>query len=487
MELAKAILVYLIVIIAFILISFAARAISAPRKHRQEARFNASQENASELPQLPEFTPDDRVLILAPHPDDEAIGTAGVIQRALSRGAKLKVVYLTNGDSNELSFLVYEKRPMLIGREAIELGEIRINESRSAMKLLGLNDSDVVFLGYPDFGTLSIFVQHWKRPYRSFITRLSKVSYKDALSPGAPYLGESILSDLESVMKKFKPTKIFVSSPADRNPDHQALFLYSTVALLDLNRSNALSQTEVFPYLVHFRGWPSPSGYAPNMYISPPSQLSSSGMHWEGLNLSPEELSRKHEAILAYQSQNSYSPRFLPSFARQNEIFGSYELFLLNRQKEGNISWLQFEEISNLELQGNISDLQESYDEASQSLISNVAYAYSNTSIFVRLILRRSFEPDRKISLFLFGYSSRTNFSEMPKIRLVVSPFATSVYDGERRILSSGASVSRQKGGIIVKVPLKLLGKPDYVLTATKTGAGEMPVSETFWRVLVLE
>ena len=37
----------------------------------------------------------DRVLILAPHEDDEAIATAGVIQRALSAGAAVRIIYLT--------------------------------------------------------------------------------------------------------------------------------------------------------------------------------------------------------------------------------------------------------------------------------------------------------------------------------------------------------------------------------------------------------
>jgi len=72
--------------------------------------FSPGMSCAADIQPLSEFTPTDRILILAPHPDDEAIGTAGVIQKALRAGAALKVVLFTNGDHNEWAFIVYEKR-----------------------------------------------------------------------------------------------------------------------------------------------------------------------------------------------------------------------------------------------------------------------------------------------------------------------------------------------------------------------------------------
>lgn len=38
------------------------------------------------------------VMVFAPHPDDEVIGCAGVIQQALARGARVTVVDITSGD-----------------------------------------------------------------------------------------------------------------------------------------------------------------------------------------------------------------------------------------------------------------------------------------------------------------------------------------------------------------------------------------------------
>jgi hypothetical protein len=288
------------------------------------------------------------------------------------------------------------------------------------------------------------------------------------------------------VIKKFRATKIFVSSPADRNPDHQALFLFTSVALLDIS-GGRFSKTEVFPYLVHFRNWPKPLDYHPEIYMKVPAELFGSGMRLKRISLSSPELSRKHEAVLAYKSQIKYSPQFLPSFARQDEIFGDYPLFMLKKQPEDNLLWEGFEKISVPELRGKYSGALESYSDEDRSLISKVSYAHSGDFLFVKLNLRNNFEPDRKISLFIFGYSGRTIFSEMPKIQILISPFLTRVYDGEKLILFSRIFVTRNKNEILFKVPLEQIGNPKCILTATKTRLEEIPVSETSWRMLVLE
>jgi len=190
----------------------------------------------------------DRILILAPHPDDETIGCAGIIQQAIAVGARLEVVYMTNGDHNEISFIVYEKRLTLRKGEFIHMGEVRRKEAINAMKQLGLSEDKLIFLGYPDFGTFKIFTQYWqaKRPFRDLLTRISSVPYKENLSFGAPYTGESILSDLKKALLTYKPNKIFVSHPLDTNVDHRTLYLFLQIALLDLNKE--VSCSKIYPY-----------------------------------------------------------------------------------------------------------------------------------------------------------------------------------------------------------------------------------------------
>ncbi len=42
-----------------------------------------------------------RILVLAPHPDDEVIGPGGTLIRAVARGAEVSVLYLTSGGEGE--------------------------------------------------------------------------------------------------------------------------------------------------------------------------------------------------------------------------------------------------------------------------------------------------------------------------------------------------------------------------------------------------
>ena len=42
----------------------------------------------------------DRLLVVAPHPDDETIAAGGLIQSALHAGAAVRVLFATDGDNN---------------------------------------------------------------------------------------------------------------------------------------------------------------------------------------------------------------------------------------------------------------------------------------------------------------------------------------------------------------------------------------------------
>ena len=422
---------------------------------------------------------DDRILILAPHPDDEAIGCAGIIQQAVKLGAEIQVVYLTNGDHNQISFIVYEKRLTFRKGEFIHMGEVRRLEAINAMQLLGVSEKNLIFLGYPDFGTFTIFSQYWQdvKPFSSLLTRISSVPYKENLSFGAPYKGESILSDLKKVLLAYKPSKIFVSHPADANVDHKTLYLFLQIALSDLSKQ--LPQPKIYPYLIHCVGWPLPRHYHPELSLIPPKQFLDNQINWAKFELTPEQLDKKHQAVLCYKSQTQSSAFYLLSFARKNELFGDYpEVKLVPAYRHSEIaSFFGFSKMfidSGIGTIGDIDTLIEGEGQVSYGLIED--------ALLIRIEKTKKLNRRFSIMLYLFGYSYNKPFAQMPKMRIITKYNKFKVFDAKRMIKPEGVTLELKDQELILKVPLKILGEPDFVLASAKTFAGILPVDVVSFR-----
>ena len=421
----------------------------------------------------------DRILILAPHPDDEAIGCAGIIQQAVKLGAKIRVVYLTNGDHNQISFIVYEKRLTFRKGEFIHMGEVRRLEAIKAMQLLGVSEKNLVFLGYPDFGTFTIFSQYWQdeKPFRSLLTRISSVPYKQNLSYGAPYKGESILNDLKKVLLDYKPSKIFVSHPADANVDHKTLYLFLEIALSDLSKN--LPPPKIYPYLIHCVGWPLPRHYHPELSLIPPKQFLDSQINWAKFELTPEQLDKKYQAILCYKSQTESSAFYLLSFARKNELFGDYlEIKVVPPHKHGEIA--SFFGFSNMFIDsgiGTIGDIDNLIEGEGQ-----VSYGLMEDSLLIRIDKTKELSHRFSVMFYLFGYSYNKPFAQMPKMRIITKYNRFKVFDAKKMIKPEGVTLELKAKELILKVPLKILGEPDFVLVSAKTYAGILPVDAVSFR-----
>ncbi len=426
--------------------------------------------------EIPSFTREDRVLVLAPHPDDETIGACGVIQRALAAGSKVKVVLFTNGDNNEFAFIVYEKRVVFKKAEFLRLGEVRRKESLLAMASLGLSHDNVVLLGYPDFGTMEILTKYWKtpKPYKSLLTRVNKVAYPEAMSPGAPYVGESVLKDLEKVLSDFRPTKIFVSHPLDTNRDHRSLYLFLQVALWNLE--GKLTRLAVHPYLVHIAGWPKPRGHHPELALQPPEKLKNCGVFWQKLELTGEEAKKKYDTVSFYKSQIEYNPPYLFSFARKNELFGDFPVIKLQDSKTDAMGWFEV---------GVPEENQE--EEEPKASLSTLAYALKEEALFIKLTLKRRIAKDLGISIFLLGYSNSKDFSEMPKINLHIGIGGFRVKDKKQPLFIRGVKLKYQKNAMIIRVPLAVLGDPRYILASAKAVSPVLPFDDTAWRIIEVQ
>ena len=124
-----------------------------------------------------QLSPKDRILVLAPHPDDEVLGAGGVTQKAISLKLPVKIVFFTYGDSNQWSFLVYRKHPVFMPGAVETMGLVRKDEALAASSILGVDSKDLIFLGYPDFGTLNIWYEHWNKraAYRTMLTWVNHV------------------------------------------------------------------------------------------------------------------------------------------------------------------------------------------------------------------------------------------------------------------------------------------------------------------------
>lgn len=260
----------------------------------------------------------DRLLIIAPHPDDEVLGCGGLIATAVAQGAPVRVAYLTNGDGfTAAAALTARATPH--ADECLQLGRLRQAEARNALQQLGVNPDDAVFLGYPDRGLLPMAIRP-QRVARSHATQASAVPYSDALTPNAPYIAPALIADLRRVIAEFQPTHVFTTHPLDDHEDHTAAALFTAEALRQAQASGELAcSPTLWYYIIHRGDYPLPQGDHPQRLLTPPVGLDDAP--WRLLPLSSDAQRAKRRALQAHQSQYALMTRFLSSFLRQNELF----------------------------------------------------------------------------------------------------------------------------------------------------------------------
>src|SRR5205085_944203 len=91
-----------------------------------------------------------RLLLLAPHPDDEALAMGGLLQRATTAGATARVVFLTDGENNPWPQRAAERRWRIGPQERARWGARRRTEALRSLRTLGIEPAHVSFLGLPD-------------------------------------------------------------------------------------------------------------------------------------------------------------------------------------------------------------------------------------------------------------------------------------------------------------------------------------------------
>jgi LmbE family N-acetylglucosaminyl deacetylase len=432
-------------------------------------------------PLYPEITLDDndRILILAPHPDDEVLGCGGIIEKAMNKKLPLTIVFFTYGDNNQWSFIVYRDRPVVFPRAVRQMGLVRHDEAIAAAKVFGVKSDNLIFLGYPDFRTLNIWYSHWgdSPPAKSMLTKVDKVPYSDAFRPGAMYKGEEILKDLETIILKFKPTKIFVSNPADHNPDHQALYLFTRVALWNLKGK---MNTELYPYIIHFPDWPKPRRLITDRQLVPPKVLKGK-INWEINLLDSTEVDLKYEALKKHTSQFEVSSGYLLSFIGINELFGDFPVVKLERGTGVPYNLNKFRTDS--------IDMSTELNEDEKNLFVGIEsrdISIEGETLVLSVKTSRPLMKTVSLSIYLFGYRDDKNFGKMPKIHIVFSPRGYKVLDKNHLLTKHGLKVVSSRREKKIWVPLELLGNPHIILTAARTYTTKVPLDWASWRIIEL-
>ena len=81
------------------------------------------------------------LVIVAPHPDDESLGCAGLIAAARARDRDVRIVIVSDGVGSHPNSLEYPPA---------RLRCLRRDEARAAAAVLGVRDHEVIFLDLPD-------------------------------------------------------------------------------------------------------------------------------------------------------------------------------------------------------------------------------------------------------------------------------------------------------------------------------------------------
>lgn len=445
---------------------------------------------------------EERLLVLAPHPDDETLAAGGLIQEALALDVPVRVCFFTMGDNDETAALFTRRHPDPTPGATRALGTLRQNEALAAAGQLGLGSNDVVFLGYPDTGTLAIWNRHWRTvpPYRSPLTRAHAVPHDRALTPGSAHAGEDILDDLAEVLRAFRPTHVVVSHPADHNVDHRALYLFTRIALWDLDADGL--RPELLPAPVHFTQWPEPRQRQPLRPAAPPFFFDSETA-WREYSLAPFQVSNKLAALRRHHSQYQAAAPCLDAFIRKTELFGDFPaLPLPGGVGEAEIAEeddSQFRPDENLfrELtrepgrwnaiaEQNAAETEKLAGHDNEFLLRTV----SGDGIFLTLAFQfqNPLNAPATLAVAVFGYRAGIPFGEMPKIALEATPDKIVYAKDLDRPLPSDA-VELEPGAddeVILSLPYELLGSPDRILIGARLLKGSLPVDWVPWRILDL-
>lgn len=150
-----------------------------------------------------------KVMVLVPHEDDDLLIAGQVLPEIYKNGADTRVVFVTNGDK----FFTARQRQ---------------DEARDSLKTLGIPKDKIIFLGYPDGGT--VFINKSGKPEKSFSSGLNHTNsgkhfvdyHFTKYGTHAQYTRQNVLSDIKDVILDYCPDYI-IAIDFDDHRDHRGV------------------------------------------------------------------------------------------------------------------------------------------------------------------------------------------------------------------------------------------------------------------------
>jgi LmbE family N-acetylglucosaminyl deacetylase len=236
------------------------------------------------------LTPQSRLMLIAPHPDDESLAAGVVLQKAVAARAAIRVVYATDGDDNPWPQRALEKKWRLTAADRQRWGRLRRREAIAALETLGVQRCDARFLGLPDQG-------------------LTKLLLHD---------GRRVAARLAHAITDWSPTHLLVPSIADTHPDHSALGLLLRFVKADVQR---------WSYIVHGKR----------------KLFAQAGCE---IRQSMKEQATKARAIACHRTQTKFSRRRFMSYAKRPELlFEADQQFFLRQKSSVRLVWREKDEL----------------------------------------------------------------------------------------------------------------------------------------------
>ena len=265
-----------------------------------------------------------KTLVVSPHPDDDVISSSGVIYRALQDGEQVRVVYITNGDISSTSE-----------------GILRQGSAVNGEAFLGMIESNLIFLGYPDGSLFTMYDLYpnstdWYQTNPNGQTTTygtrglgSEDYHMYRFASHANYNGYNVILDLSTIINEFRPDHIFMPSAHDNNSDHATTNMLVNAAL-----SSVVSGAPTYSPTIHIfiiwppdpNSWPNP--WDPTAYFVQIPDLSTTGLDWnvqrESLDV-PFSMQSKNlpanQKQLALDAHNSQDIVWLEQYCHKDEFF----------------------------------------------------------------------------------------------------------------------------------------------------------------------